>query len=60
VREGVREASVWWRDISALRSKDWFYGNVSQCVSDGKNTLFWLDVWVGRVSFRDRFNRCRC
>jgi len=55
--EGGREASVWWRNVSALRIKEWFIGNISQVVGDGKNTLFWLAVWVGGVSFRDRFNR---
>jgi hypothetical protein len=57
VKEGGREASVWWRDISSLRSEEWFHGNVSQVVGDGKNTLFWSDVWVGGMSFRDRFTR---
>jgi hypothetical protein len=57
VREGGREASVWWRDISALRSEEWFGGNVSRYVGDGRNTLFWKDAWVGGVSFRDRFHR---
>ena len=26
-------------------------------MGDGKNTLFWTDVWVGEVSLRDRFTR---
>ena len=57
VKEGGCEASVWWRDLSALRSEEWFQGNVSMFVGDGKNTLFWSDVWVGGMSFRDLFNR---
>ena len=55
--EGGREASSWWRDISTLREEDWFQGNVNQFVGDGKNTLFWTDVWVGGMVFRDRYNR---
>jgi len=45
--EGGREAFGWWRDISALRAEEWFHSNVNQVVGDGKNTLFWWDVWVG-------------
>jgi len=54
VREGGREASSWWRDVSAIRSEEWFHANISQVVGDGKNTLFWSDAWVGGVSFRGR------
>jgi len=25
MREGDREASIWWRDISALRAEEWFH-----------------------------------
>ena len=57
VREGGREASVWWRDISVLQTEEWLHGNVSQFVGDGKNTLFWFEVWVGGVSFKNRFPR---
>jgi hypothetical protein len=57
VREGGREASAWWRAISALRSEEWFQGNISQVVGDGKNTMFWTDNWLGGVCFRDRFTR---
>jgi len=57
LRDGGREASIWWRDISSLRMAEWFHGNVSLFVVDGKNTQFWTDVWVGDVSFRDRFHR---
>ena len=55
--DGGREASGWWRDIVTLRAEEWFLGNVNLFVGDGKNTLFWSDVWVGGIAFRDRFNR---
>jgi len=55
--EGGRAPSSWWRDIAALRSEDWFHGNVNRFVGDGKNTLFWKDLWLGGMSFRDRFTR---
>jgi hypothetical protein len=57
IRRGGREASVWWKDVSALRSEEWFQGNVRKVVGDGKNTLFWSDVWVDAVPLRVRFNR---
>ena len=55
--EGGLATSSWWRDIAALRSEVWFHGNVNRFVGDGKNTLFWTDVWLGGMSFRDRFTR---
>ena len=55
--DGGREASTWWRVISALRSKEWFHGNVCRSLGDGKNNLFWMDEWAGEVSFSVRFNR---
>ena len=55
--EGGRAASSWSRDIAALWSEVWFHGNVNRFVGDGKNTLFWTDVWLGGMSFRDRFTR---
>jgi len=55
--EGGREASMWWHDIAALRREEWFSDHVSRSVGDKKHTLFWSDVWVGGVSFRDRFSR---
>jgi hypothetical protein len=48
---------MWWRDICILREEGWFNSHVSRFVGDGKNTLFWTDVWVGGVSLRDMFNR---
>jgi len=47
---------MWWRDISTLCRDELFHGHVSRLVGDGKKTLFWTDVWVGGVSFRDIFS----
>jgi len=55
--DGGREAFGWWKDITNLRAEEWFDGNVNPCVGDGKNTFFWSDIWVIRMTFRDRFNR---
>lgn len=40
-----------------MREEEWFHNNVHQVVGDGKNTFFWMDVWVGGMSLRDRFSR---
>jgi len=39
-----------------MRSEEWFSGNIGRVVGDGKNTIFWTDVWVGGVPFSERFN----
>jgi len=55
--DGGRTASAWWRAIDALRSEAWFGTNVKRSVGNGKNIYFWSDVWVGGVSFKERFSR---
>jgi len=55
--DGGRYASAWWRVIAALRREAWFRDHVRQLVENGKNTYFWSDVWVGEVSFKERFSR---
>jgi hypothetical protein len=57
VCDSGRAPSAWWQVISTMRSEEWFRGNVSRSLGDGKNTHFWTDVWVGGVSFNVRFNR---
>jgi hypothetical protein len=57
MERGGRYVSTWWRDISTLRLAGWFPSHVSHSMGDGKNTLFWTDIWVGEVSLRDRYNR---
>ncbi|AES72012.1 transmembrane protein, putative [Medicago truncatula] len=55
--QGGRDGSLWWRDIYQLCEEGWFNSHVSRSVGNGKNTLFWTDVWVGGVSLHDRFSR---
>jgi len=55
--EGGRNASSWWRVISTFRREKWFSEHVSRVVGNGKLTMFWSDVWVGGVAFRERFSR---
>jgi len=55
--EGGRNASSWRRVISTFRREKWFSGHVSRVVGNGKLAMFWSDVWVGGVAFRERFSR---
>ena len=48
---------MWWRDIAVVRREEWFSEHVSRFVGDGKQTLFWTDLWIGGVLLRDRLNR---
>ena len=57
VLDGGINVSTWWRDIVTLRRKGWFDANLSRSIGNAKCTFFWLDVWVGRVLFRNRFSR---
>jgi len=57
LRGGGCEASKWWRVVHSLSRETWFSGHVSRYVGNGRKTLFWSDVWCGRVSFRVRFSR---
>ena len=57
LRGGGRGASKWWRVVHSLSRERWFTEHVSRGVGNGRMTLFWSDVWCGRVSFRVRFSR---
>jgi len=57
LRGGGCGASEWWRVVHSLSKERWFTEHVSRGVGNGRMTLFWSDVWCGRVSFRVRFSR---
>jgi len=57
LRGGGREASEWWRVVHNLSRENWFSDHVSRWVGNGRTTLFWSDMWCGRVSFSVRFSR---
>jgi len=57
LRGGGRVASEWWRVVHSLSRESWFSDHVSCWVGNRRTTLFWSDVWCGRVSFRVRFSR---
>jgi len=39
LKEGGREASVWWRDIHTLCKEGWFSDHVGRSIGNGKHTL---------------------
>jgi len=55
--DGGRTTSACWRAIAALCREAWFSTHVSRLVRNGKHIYFWSDVWVGGLSFRERFSR---
>jgi len=55
--DGGRNASSWWQVISTFRREAWFSEHVSRVVGNGKLAMFWSDVWVGGMTFRERFSR---
>ncbi|MCH89974.1 LINE-1 reverse transcriptase like, partial [Trifolium medium] len=45
-REGLKHASIWWRDILNLGSEEeggWFGNNISSILGDGKDIGFWKE-----------------
>ena len=55
--DGARLDSAWWHAIATLRREEWFNSHVARSVGNGKQIYFWWDVWVGGVSFREKFSR---
>jgi len=48
------------RDAYAMCREEWFTNHVRRTVGNGRNTLFWVDVWLGGEAFSVRFNRLYC
>jgi hypothetical protein len=62
-RYGLKQASIWWRDMWILGSEEdggWFGNNISSLVGDGTDICFWKEKWLGttplKESFPDLFN----
>lgn len=50
--------SSWWKDvISICEDGDWYKNSISKRVGDGKEFLFWDDVWWGTSKLRSLFQR---
>jgi hypothetical protein len=57
-KEGLRNASIWWRDIWKLGSGaegGWFGRNISSCLGDGNDITFWKEKWFGPSPLRDAY-----
>ena len=55
-----RYVSRWWKDLLALEPVGgvrWFCREVERKVGNGRDTLFWKDVWVANKPLRDAFPR---
>jgi hypothetical protein len=53
-------SSLWWKDISSIGynlNTNWFVRSVKRSLGNGATTSFWLDIWVGSLSLKDRFPR---
>ncbi|GAU18465.1 hypothetical protein TSUD_366480 [Trifolium subterraneum] len=56
--EGLKHASIWWRDIWSLGGEgngNWFGSNISSVLGDGKDIGFWKEKWLGMEPLRDLY-----
>ncbi|GLT57088.1 hypothetical protein SLA2020_300870 [Shorea laevis] len=56
------KGSVWWKELWKLERVDsinmeWIRDGFIRKVGEGKETLFWEEVWIGNVSLREKFPR---
>jgi hypothetical protein len=63
-RQGLKHASIWWRDVWSLGSVEdggWFSNNISSILGDGADFCFWKEKWIGTMplceSFPDLFDK---
>ncbi|GKV43653.1 hypothetical protein SLEP1_g50917 [Rubroshorea leprosula] len=57
-----RLGSAWWRDLWKIEyavdgKRGWFKEGVGKKVGEGKETLFWHEIWVGDKQLKEKFNR---
>ncbi|GKV12444.1 hypothetical protein SLEP1_g23583 [Rubroshorea leprosula] len=57
-----KKGSAWWRGVWKLDRLDssnngWLKDGCVRTIGDGKETLFWQDVWIEGVSLKERFPR---
>jgi hypothetical protein len=53
-------SSLWWKDLCSTGvnlDTNWFGRSVKRKLGNGMNSSFWVDVWVGSSSLKDRFPR---
>jgi hypothetical protein len=55
---GLKNASIWWRDIWKLGGEEdggWFGHNIISMLGDGTNIGFWKDRWIGTEPLCNRY-----
>ncbi|GKU93781.1 hypothetical protein SLEP1_g7347 [Rubroshorea leprosula] len=57
-----RLGSAWWGDLWKIEfevdgKRGWFKEGVGKIVREGKETLFWHEVWAGDMPLKEKFNR---
>lgn len=63
VGRGGSHSSPWCRMLCRVREGvgegvgRWFDNNIQRVLGDGRNTLFWHDMWVGDIPLCDKFPR---
>ncbi|CAJ2662120.1 unnamed protein product [Trifolium pratense] len=57
-REGLKHASIWWRDMwktGGAEEGGWFVNNISSILGDGNNIAFWKEKWLGMVPLSELY-----
>ncbi|GLT52165.1 hypothetical protein SLA2020_255190 [Shorea laevis] len=54
--------SPWWRDLWSLDRifeprRNWVKEGMLKSVGEGSDTLFWHNIWVGEIPFKEKYNR---
>ena len=63
LKDGGSRCSVWWREMCGVREGlgegvgRWFDDNTCCIVGDGRDALFWHDIWVGEIPLKFKFSR---
>ncbi|GAU44838.1 hypothetical protein TSUD_280390 [Trifolium subterraneum] len=58
-RDGIKQASIWWRDIWRLGGEEdgnWFSNNISSNFGDGNDIAFWNEKWIDTAPLRVLFS----
>ncbi|GAU25188.1 hypothetical protein TSUD_150870 [Trifolium subterraneum] len=56
--DGLKRASIWWRDIWGLGGTgegNWLGTNISSVLGDGKDIGFWKEKWMGMEPIRELY-----
>lgn len=56
----VQRPTGWWGEVVRAVGEcesDWFGEGLERVISNGRETLFWKEKWVGEVKLKDMFPR---